>query len=441
MNTLLLCPFCGGDNIEISRPHSGQPLHYVAICVNAAGAFGCGASGNWELSEKDAIRKWNTRVLVKRPHIHNIRMLRGISAVVLEYSGNEELAENVRKWLSAPSVGAGVGEHAAGVSSQELDALDWLITQRYLLPETDNERFALIMELRNRLRASPQVEQVSAVQESFGDETPLASTQGHVAKQKCLDPELVTKAQEKELILLWRCSGWLDGLADRLAGLSARDTELLRYYANALNDFAERIRPTRPSVGRGNENQGADQVSENPCAVQGQWTPKQFYRVPSGDDKRHGWFIGDMKPDFERGTVGNGIRFDQVEAICNFHNASLRDDKKKDLGSETLAASEHSTREGQKERCPACGSSDVHIWEQWSTEYNDFTGGKDCRKCGALSKRWIGKGSGERLWIPSVVDGTAAHPALSKPNPPAPVPLASEVEEEKKQELGEPGAI
>jgi hypothetical protein len=36
-----------------------------------------------------------------RPRIHNLKMLRAISAVVMEHSGNEQLAENVRKYLSA----------------------------------------------------------------------------------------------------------------------------------------------------------------------------------------------------------------------------------------------------------------------------------------------------------------------------------------------------
>lgn len=51
-----------------------------------------------------------------RPRIHNLKMLRAISAVVLERSGNEQLAESVRQWLSAEK------EASTEASGEGLDA-------------------------------------------------------------------------------------------------------------------------------------------------------------------------------------------------------------------------------------------------------------------------------------------------------------------------------
>jgi hypothetical protein len=49
--------------------------------------------------------------------------------------------------------------------------------------------------------------------------------------------------------------------------------------------------------------------------------------------------------------------------------------------------------------CPACRSTDVTVWD----------GGKDCNKCGAMSRRWISEGVGFGIWA----DG----PGLSKGMP------------------------
>jgi hypothetical protein len=59
--------------------------------------------------------------------------------------------------------------------------------------------------------------------------------------------------------------------------------------------------------------------------------------------------------------------------------------------------------------CPACRSTDVTVWERFSETHNDTIGGKDCNKCGAMSRRWISEGVGFGIWA----DG----PGLSKGMP------------------------
>ena len=49
------------------------------------------------------------------------------------------------------------------------------------------------------------------------------------------------------------------------------------------------------------------------------------------------------------------------------------------------------------EKCPCCGSRNVNVWEKVWTD-DTITGGKDCQDCYAMSRRWIGEGSGEGLW-------------------------------------------
>jgi hypothetical protein len=52
---------------------------------------------------------------------------------------------------------------------------------------------------------------------------------------------------------------------------------------------------------------------------------------------------------------------------------------------------------GYQEQCPACGSTNIHSWERGEGE--NAIGGKDCRKCGAASRRWQGKGTGRAIWV------------------------------------------
>jgi Lar family restriction alleviation protein len=59
--TLLPCPFCGGSNVLVTRPHGGQPVHYVAICTPEVKMIGCGASGTWMASREEAAAAWNQR--------------------------------------------------------------------------------------------------------------------------------------------------------------------------------------------------------------------------------------------------------------------------------------------------------------------------------------------------------------------------------------------
>lgn len=59
--TLLPCPFCGGTNVLVTRPHGGQPVHYVAICTPEVGMIGCGASSTWMASREEAAAAWNHR--------------------------------------------------------------------------------------------------------------------------------------------------------------------------------------------------------------------------------------------------------------------------------------------------------------------------------------------------------------------------------------------
>ena len=45
MNTpLSSCPFCGGTNAQVTKPHGGEPVHYVVICTPEVDRPGCGAS-------------------------------------------------------------------------------------------------------------------------------------------------------------------------------------------------------------------------------------------------------------------------------------------------------------------------------------------------------------------------------------------------------------
>lgn len=49
-------------------------------------------------------------------------------------------------------------------------------------------------------------------------------------------------------------------------------------------------------------------------------------------------------------------------------------------------------------KCPACGNKDIKSWERYSETYFNTIGGKDCRHCGAMSRRWIGEGNGRFIW-------------------------------------------
>lgn len=48
------------------------------------------------------------------------------------------------------------------------------------------------------------------------------------------------------------------------------------------------------------------------------------------------------------------------------------------------------------DQCPSCASKNVHHWEKRTD--GEWHGGKDCRDCGVMSRRWIGKGNGRGLW-------------------------------------------
>jgi len=62
-SALFPCPFCGGRNVLISRPHQSPPDHFVAICTPEEHAQGCGASGTWKGTEKEAAEAWNQRIV------------------------------------------------------------------------------------------------------------------------------------------------------------------------------------------------------------------------------------------------------------------------------------------------------------------------------------------------------------------------------------------
>lgn len=154
---------------------------------------------------------------------------------------------------------------------------------------------------------------------------------------------------------------------------------------------------TRPlpgtSVGRGNENHPVDQVSESPCAVQGQWEVRRW-------DNQRGYITEEFTEIYcgEKLIIG-----DQIEAeariICETHNASLKDDSKE------LKECKDALRQ-------LIQAVQTHIL------------------CGIPEIKTV---DDVIIGMRNVADKLRVA-AL-------PVPLASEVEEEKKQTLGEPGGV
>jgi hypothetical protein len=49
--------------VLISRPHQSPPDHFVAICTPEENVQGCGASGTWKGTEKEAAEAWNQRIV------------------------------------------------------------------------------------------------------------------------------------------------------------------------------------------------------------------------------------------------------------------------------------------------------------------------------------------------------------------------------------------
>lgn len=82
-----------------------------------------------------------------RPRIHNIKMLRAIYAIVLEHSGNEQLAESVRKYLSAELSPSEVMTHVKQLRETLEYARYWIgwLTSRglhdHLYPVNPHEQF------------------------------------------------------------------------------------------------------------------------------------------------------------------------------------------------------------------------------------------------------------------------------------------------------------
>lgn len=62
--TPMNCPFCGGSNALVVKPHTGPPVHYTVICTNGGDDEpGCGASSTWANSSREAIETWNRRTI------------------------------------------------------------------------------------------------------------------------------------------------------------------------------------------------------------------------------------------------------------------------------------------------------------------------------------------------------------------------------------------
>lgn len=53
------CPFCGNKNIVVLDAHSGNQVFYYVYCGLLNN--GCGVQTLSFLSEKEAIKAWNTR--------------------------------------------------------------------------------------------------------------------------------------------------------------------------------------------------------------------------------------------------------------------------------------------------------------------------------------------------------------------------------------------
>lgn len=122
-------------------------------------------------------------------------------------------------------------------------------------------------------------------------------------------PVGLPEAEEEEARYIWKRLNWVVGMN---ADQQITATTVIR---EVLEELKAKATPVR-------------QVEE------WLWNPRQFYVVPTADDKRHGWFIGDMLPDLDSDGVGNGLTFQWCEAICDAHNSSLQvpEKQQQDLG-------------------------------------------------------------------------------------------------------------
>lgn len=351
--------------------------------------------------------------------------------------------------MSAPLSAQVEGQTNEGLSGKHLTALDWLISQRFLTPETDNVQFSLVVELRTILAAPAKrqpsqkdeeivnaltasyfkdsrgwpIDEVTLTkiefqaiilaaitkrqQPSQTDEEKIAmetaerriseledlgyldfdggeqedrtsvvvNTANHILsafaalRAKSEKPQSSGKKEapaddvknvlqkfnrieidfpgqvygDKPRLVFRKVDGTISSCREATAveyfrwqQLHVVEVELAAVKAslNALQLLAETRR--QQLLSSHSNVTGAPPLSPIPSESEKDterlWTPNQFYVVPRGDDKRHGWFIGDMLPDLDNEGVGNGLTYQWCEAICKARNAAMESEKeKKDL--------------------------------------------------------------------------------------------------------------
>jgi Lar family restriction alleviation protein len=60
MADLKPCPFCGGEGVPASKPHSSSDTAYFIRCTS------CACEGPWFKTPGNAVQFWNTRVFVQK---------------------------------------------------------------------------------------------------------------------------------------------------------------------------------------------------------------------------------------------------------------------------------------------------------------------------------------------------------------------------------------
>lgn len=159
----------------------------------------------------------------------------------------------------------------------------------------------------------------------------------------------------------------------------------------------------------------------SPLQTQGRWT---YFPHPSV----HG--IGYIQCDGIR-IVDYPFRGGYATAIIDRHNASLKDDKKEDLGSETLPASSDHHDQTQKALPLIPLPEGLDFRNPWPTQCDMLEG--PCA-CGAWHRIEDLKFRIEnQFYAPSARLINAAGAALLSKSPASPIPAASEVEEEKRK--------
>lgn len=89
-----------------------------------------------------------------------------------------------------------------------------------------------------------------------------------VSEEKEASPESVEASGQNDLTLVWRCSGWLDAMSDRLKALSPETAEMASYYSDALEALGERIQRKITSDLNGTENHLAPPGKQEAAAAQ-----------------------------------------------------------------------------------------------------------------------------------------------------------------------------